>query len=114
GFRWHPSRRTCHRLKNILPRCFLHTRDLPRQRHFTERYPRNTELPHIAFRPARQLATVVQTNRRRILRQFVERSVIASCFQRSAFLGILSYQLGTFYLTRLNAFFSHESSYFDF
>jgi hypothetical protein len=76
--------------KGILPAGLPDTRDLTRQRHIPEHIPGDAEVTDISPGTARQLTTVMQSNRRRIPGQLIQRLVITSGFQSGALFSIFS------------------------
>jgi len=73
-----------------LPGRLSDTRDLTRQRHIPEHIPGDAEVTDISPGTARQLTTVMQSNRRRIPGQLIQRLVITSGFQSGALFSIFS------------------------
>src|SRR5690606_6357585 len=73
----------------ILPTGFCHTWNLSGESHFSESDPVYTKFSHIAFWSTGQLASVVQTNGRRIPRQFIQRIPVSFGFQFSSQVGVL-------------------------
>ena len=81
----------------MLPASFLHARDETIAGHLTELDSAETESSHVALWTAGEGATVVQTDRRSVLRELVKSSPITSFLECLTLCSILGNQFRALY-----------------